>query len=125
MIGSKARGRFDYASPPTKWKGEHDLTDPRSLVCIAGELREREKARQDARRRAWEARRRRSWLRRAAGWVESILWRPDRAQTGRPEGTGLDPTGRRCSGCGCGAPLVASVRASLQSALGDDPAAVN
>lgn len=65
MIGSKARGRFDLSSPPSHWQGEHDLTDGRSLVPIAGELREREAARRAARRKAWEGRQRRPWLVRA------------------------------------------------------------
>lgn len=161
MIGSKARGRFEFSSPTKHWVGHHDLVDGRSLVPIAGELREREAARQRAQRKAWEARQRPSWLRKAGAWLGSILRRPDRAPAGRPAqefddpGTApalssawealtqaqviarraghreladalhavflLDLTGNLADM----APLVASVRAGLQSALGDDPGAVN
>ena len=161
MIGSRARGDLlhDPAVPGKGWEGCHDLTGGRSLVCIAGELRERERARQEARRRAWKARQRRSWLRRAAGWLRDILRRPDRSQTGPPARGFDDPepplssawealtqaqaiarrAGHReladtlhavflldlTGNLADMAPLVASVRASLQSALGDDPGAVN
>lgn len=168
MIGSKARGRFEFSSPTKHWEGHHDLVDGRSLVPIAGELRERERTRREARRRAWEARQRPGWLRRAAGWLRDILRRPDRAQARRPgpnsASDGGDPwevvpadpmagvfealsnaqlVARRAGHreladalhclflldltgkLGEMAPLVASVRSSLQSALGDDPGAVN
>lgn len=59
MIGQRARGDLlhDPAVPGKGWEGCHDLTGGRALVCIAGELREREAA-----RAARAARRRGSWL---------------------------------------------------------------
>lgn len=185
MIGSRARGVLlsDPAVPGKRWEGCHDLTGPRSLVCIAGELRERE-----AVRKARAARRRRSWLFRLVSRVRDWRARRDRGSARRPAAAPAIPESQRCEDCGAAlpytcstplcdaclsepvdpklssvyealtraqltarragqreladalhavflldltgnladmAPLVASVRASLQTALGDDPRDVN
>jgi hypothetical protein len=73
----------------------HDLTDARSLVLIRHELRAREVARLEARRKSYAARQRFAWLKRAAGAVLAVLRRPDHPPAGR---TAPDPA-RLCERC--------------------------
>lgn len=90
MIGTRARGDLlhDPAVPGKGWEGCHDLTGPRSLVCIAPELREREAA-----RAARAARRRRSWLFRLVRRIRDWRARWDRGAERRPEA-------KPCAACG-------------------------
>lgn len=104
MIGSPARGGLlhDPAVPGKGWEGCHDLTGPRSLVCIAGELRERE-----AERAARAARRRASWLFRLLRRIRDWRARWDRGAERRPgtklcapsAGSTADQRGGICDAC--------------------------
>lgn len=90
MIGERARGGLlhDPAVPGKGWEGCHDLTGGRALVCIAGELREREAA-----RAARAARRRGSWLFRIVRRVRDWRARWERGAEGQV-------TGAACPSCG-------------------------
>lgn len=110
MIGSRARGRLnDHAVPGKRWDGCHDLTGPRALVCVAGEMRKR-----DAARTARAARRRASWLFRLVSRAQD--WR---ARTFRCQECPISGQGRRRFGRASGLPVGRELPVGLEQTEAD------